>query len=290
MEIYSDRKYAYPMNIEREYINFLKKYNKYLRELTINNIDKIYNNLIEKHSIYKNIRRKKKDDDDGGDYDYSSYSSSDDIDDNIDNDIIIPLMSMISYDVIRNQLGKLYRSINSWTKSDIIREGNNISRKKKEAIKVTSSDLQNNILMASYNINELNEIKNDFISENIELINNLNNDYKIKLKRIIRESIDNNYDKQTLIDNIKKNLNMNMNRCELIAVDQIGKLHGKLNMYYQTKSNIDKYVWCTMRDNRVRPSHAEREGKVYRWDNPPLGGHPGYAIRCRCKAKPVFNV
>lgn len=62
--------------------------------------------------------------------------------------------------------------------------------------------------MASYNINELNEIKNDFISENIDLINNLNNEYKIKLKRLIRESIDNNYDKQTLINEIKKNLNM----------------------------------------------------------------------------------
>lgn len=289
MEIYSDRKYAYPMNIEREYINFLKRYNKYLSELTTNNIDKIYNNLVVKHSIYKNIRKNKDDDDEGGDYDYSLYSSSDDIDDDIDNDIIIPLMSMISYEMIRNQLGKLYMSINSWTKSDIIREGNSTARKEKQAIKV-ASDLKNDITMASYNINELNEIKNDFISENIDLINNLNNEYKMKLKRLIRESIDNNYDKQTLINEIKKNLNMNMNRCKLIAVDQIGKLHGKLNMYYQTKCNIDKYVWSTMRDNRVRPSHAEREGNVYEWSKPPLGGHPGYAIRCRCKAKPVFNV
>ena len=66
MEIYSDRKYAYPMNIEREYINFLKRYNKYLSELTTNNIDKIYNNLVVKHSIYKNIRKNKDDDDEGG--------------------------------------------------------------------------------------------------------------------------------------------------------------------------------------------------------------------------------
>lgn len=96
---------------------------------------KIYNNLVVKHSIYKNIRKNKDDDDEGGDYDYSLYSSSDDIDDDIDNDIIIPLMSMISYEMIRNQLEKLYMSINSWTKSDIIREGNSTARKEKTSDK-----------------------------------------------------------------------------------------------------------------------------------------------------------
>ncbi|MCK5296953.1 MAG: minor capsid protein [Alphaproteobacteria bacterium] len=47
------------------------------------------------------------------------------------------------------------------------------------------------------------------------------------------------------------------------------------------------YIWRTKSDNKVRSSHAEREGKIFSWDNPPEGGHPGEAYNCRCEAEPV---
>jgi len=46
------------------------------------------------------------------------------------------------------------------------------------------------------------------------------------------------------------------------------------------------YVWRTVGDNRVRSSHAQREGEVFAWDNPPEGGHPGQDYNCRCRAEP----
>jgi hypothetical protein len=46
------------------------------------------------------------------------------------------------------------------------------------------------------------------------------------------------------------------------------------------------YVWRTRRDGRVRPSHAQNDGKVFAWDNPPPTGHPGEAPGCRCTAEP----
>lgn len=45
------------------------------------------------------------------------------------------------------------------------------------------------------------------------------------------------------------------------------------------------YIWRTQRDNRVRSRHAEHEGKIYSWDNPPEGGHPGEDYNCRCWAE-----
>jgi hypothetical protein len=46
-----------------------------------------------------------------------------------------------------------------------------------------------------------------------------------------------------------------------------------------------RYIWRTVGDGKVRSSHAEREGEVFSWDNPPDGGHPGEAPNCRCWAE-----
>lgn len=51
--------------------------------------------------------------------------------------------------------------------------------------------------------------------------------------------------------------------------------------------NEGKYIWRTRGDCKVRSEHAERDGKVFEWNNPPDGGHPGEAPNCRCWAEAV---
>lgn len=38
----------------------------------------------------------------------------------------------------------------------------------------------------------------------------------------------------------------------------------------------------------MRDGHAAYDDRVFRWDNPPEGGHPGEAHNCRCFAEPVL--
>lgn len=64
-------------------------------------------------------------------------------------------------------------------------------------------------------------------------------------------------------------------------------LFAYLNQALQAAIGIDFYTWQTRRDAQVRDSHAERDGKVFRWDTPPEGGHPGEAYNCRCYARPL---
>ncbi|MFM2044590.1 MAG: hypothetical protein RLY86_3166 [Pseudomonadota bacterium] len=47
------------------------------------------------------------------------------------------------------------------------------------------------------------------------------------------------------------------------------------------------YIWRTLQDDKVRPSHAERDGRSFAWREPPPGGHPGTEPNCRCWAEPV---
>ncbi|MBE6452842.1 MAG: hypothetical protein E7012_05075 [Alphaproteobacteria bacterium] len=56
-------------------------------------------------------------------------------------------------------------------------------------------------------------------------------------------------------------------------------------MLEEAKDNPQNYyIWCTEGDDLVRDEHAQREGKVFAWDEPPSGGHPGEDYNCRCTA------
>lgn len=59
---------------------------------------------------------------------------------------------------------------------------------------------------------------------------------------------------------------------------------------FETKNTqpTTHYIWRTRRDGKVRSSHAEREGQVFSWDDPPEGGHPGEDYGCRCTAEPYL--
>lgn len=46
-----------------------------------------------------------------------------------------------------------------------------------------------------------------------------------------------------------------------------------------------QYRWRTQRDERVRKAHRLREGRVFKWDEPPTDGHPGTPFGCRCWAE-----
>lgn len=82
--------------------------------------------------------------------------------------------------------------------------------------------------------------------------------------------------------------------------DQISQINTQLEKARLVSLGILDYEWITMRDERVRgnptglyprarPSHFAREGKIFNWNDPPEGGHPGEADGCRCKARPRFR-
>jgi SPP1 gp7 family putative phage head morphogenesis protein len=85
---------------------------------------------------------------------------------------------------------------------------------------------------------------------------------------------------------------MSDNRAKLIARDQTAKLNSDLNRFRQDQAGVDKYVWRTSQDERVRARHRGLEGKVYEWGEPTGaedGLPPGQPIQCRCVAQGVVE-
>jgi len=61
-------------------------------------------------------------------------------------------------------------------------------------------------------------------------------------------------------------------------------------MERQKEIGVDSYVWNTAHDERVRDSHREKDGKTFKWSEPPADtGHPGEDFQCRCIGIPVFE-
>lgn len=63
---------------------------------------------------------------------------------------------------------------------------------------------------------------------------------------------------------------------------------GLINQLRQEALGTEQYIWRSQDDAKVRDSHAAYDDRVFRWDNPPEGGHPGEAHNCRCYAEPIY--
>ena len=58
---------------------------------------------------------------------------------------------------------------------------------------------------------------------------------------------------------------------------------------------MEAYVWRTCGDEKVRDGHRALNGRVFKWDEPPIEdphtghrAHPGEAMNCRCTAIPLI--
>ncbi|WP_230592821.1 phage minor head protein [Gallibacterium anatis] len=124
--------------------------------------------------------------------------------------------------------------------------------------------------------------------QNINLIKSLPMQLQEKLRYRMAEAVLGGESYKSLAADLEKLLDIPKRRATIIARDQIGKLNGRLTQLRQENIGVKSYIWRGSLDERERLLHVEREGKVFRWDNPPDDGHPGQPILCRCSAEAVL--
>lgn len=125
-------------------------------------------------------------------------------------------------------------------------------------------------------------------AENIALIKSIPQQALSRLQGQITEAVRTGQTLKQITDKIRDEFGVTDNRAQLIARDQVGKLNGQLTQQRQVDQGIDEYAWRGVLDQRERPEHVAREGKIFKWTEPPADGHPGQPIRCRCTAEPVL--
>ena len=252
MLIYPKVKIRYPMSLEREYARELVKYTRKVRDICKHHIPAMVDAAMW-NAIHAD--------------DWTEEQTEE-----IDKDITAEEEAAITAIILamfnrvktfnRRQQEKIFRSVFSATPKEISKE-------------------------------DYEKIRQIWANQNIELIHSINRRTLESIRYALSENIIRAVDRKILIEeltgSIMRMAEVNEKRAALIACDQVGKLNSQLAQLEQMNQGVDSYIWVTMGDSRVRPAHREREGKRFYWDSPPSGGHPGWAIRCRCTSLGCYD-
>ena len=252
MLIYPKVKIQYPMSLEREYARQLVKYVRKVRDICKQHIPAMVD-----AAMWNAIHA-----------DDWTEEQTESIDEEITAEEEAAIMAIIlaMFNRVktfnRRQQENIFRSVFSATPKEISKE-------------------------------DYEKIRQIWANQNIELIHSINRRTLESIRYALSENIIRAVDRKILIeelaDSIMRMAEVNEKRAALIACDQVGKLNSQLTQLEQMNQGVDSYIWVTMGDSRVRPAHREREGKRFYWDSPPSGGHPGWAIRCRCTSLGCYD-
>lgn len=128
-----------------------------------------------------------------------------------------------------------------------------------------------------------------YVEQNVTLIKSAEERYFTEIQNEIFSGARQGLSTKDISARIQKRGDVAKSKADLIARDQVNKLNGQLSKLRQTSIGVEKYIWRTSLDERVRPEHRVREGQIYSWDEPPGDGHPGEPINCRCYAEPILE-
>jgi SPP1 gp7 family putative phage head morphogenesis protein len=145
-----------------------------------------------------------------------------------------------------------------------------------------------------------------FAHENVALVQTIPTRLHGELESMVTRAVSSGRRHEALAEQIEDRFGVSESRARVIARDQVGKFYAATNHARQREMGVDRFVWRTVGDERVRgtpggkypdadPSHFELDGDEYDYDDPPNAGPygepalPGEAIQCRCYAEPVFD-
>lgn len=193
----------------------------------------------------------------------------------------------------------LMKALEKYEKSDRTSQAENIangfvSRGDAQNHAEVSINLKNQtgIDLSAYlgNSQNIAEKVNAMTTANVQLIKSIHSQYLDKVQNAVTQSLVKGTLNKDLVQQIKDIGKTTEKRAAFIARDQSSKLNAALTQARHEEVGIKKYMWSTSGDERVRESHAEKDGKVFEYANPPADtGHPGHDFNCRCVAIPVLD-
>lgn len=134
----------------------------------------------------------------------------------------------------------------------------------------------------------LSRLHLEWVRENVALIRSLEGDFFDALAADITRAV--HEGRSDLVAVLRHRYRASQSRAATIARTEVARLNSQITEHRQKEVGVDRYVWSSSDDARVRPEHAALDGTVRRWDDPhPTEIHPGRTPNCRCVALPYFD-
>ncbi len=129
-----------------------------------------------------------------------------------------------------------------------------------------------------------------FVEGNTGLIQNVTSTQAEQIAQIVQDNLVAGKTARETALEIAERTGVAESRAKMLARDQTAKLNAQLTAARLGRAGISKYEWSTSRDERVRETHAAKEGNIYAFSDPPADtGNPGEDFSCRCVAVPVLD-
>lgn len=143
----------------------------------------------------------------------------------------------------------------------------------------------------------------EWVRQNVGFVTSIEEDFLSELEQAIIEGFTKGKPPKEIAGELQKRFNVSKSKARLLARDQIGTLSSDLTRVRHEAAGVSEYYWDTSEDGRVRPCHAELDGKKFRYSDPPAMWYmtkhgkkytgrrcnPGEDYQCRCVARPVFD-
>lgn len=266
---------AYPITAEREFRRITNGYMKLLNQVLRENLPAMMN-------AYKKERH--------GD---SRFDDSRDLDSEV-RQMIQKMSAELEKLLAQYGLDEQVRKISTITQNTSLREW-------KRAVKQSLGiDLTTDYFKGDF----YKEAIERWVSQNILMIKSLPTETLGNIRQIILDSYMKGKPIRQIQKEIQEEYNVSKRKAAALARDQVATLNAQITKLQQQDAGCKKYRWSSSKDSRVRECHAELDGKIFSWDDPPemwyetksrgrvyTGRfcHPGEDFLCRCVAIPVFD-
>lgn len=131
----------------------------------------------------------------------------------------------------------------------------------------------------------------------------------VELRKKVQDSIFSGNRYESLLKGIQSSYNVTVRKAKFLARQETNLLLAKFKEVRYTDAGVNEYIWGCVHmpkdktpaqhtPGNVRYSHGILEGKIFRWDNPPITTPPGEPARrnnpgqdynCRCFARPIIR-
>lgn len=130
-------------------------------------------------------------------------------------------------------------------------------------------------------------------AQQVALIKSLPIDAGLRAQKLAQEAAIGGRRADEVAAELMRTEQVTASRATLIARTEIAKANAAITQSRAQYVGATHYIWRTAEDGDVRESHAEMNGKVFRFDDPPYvegeGNHgPGEFPNCRCYAEPII--
>ncbi|MCX5516222.1 phage head morphogenesis protein [Kaistia algarum] len=167
-----------------------------------------------------------------------------------------------------------------------------VSRRDERMWKDASKEI-GRLLRAEIGQSEVGRAMRAALDRQTALITSLPTEAADRVRKLTLEGITTGRRATDIADEIMRTGEVTKSRATLIARTEVSRTATELTKARAESIGSTQFIWRTVGDSDVRPTHRVLNGKAFRWDDPPEcdpGHHalPGAIWNCRCWAEPII--